>query len=230
MPPPGIAPWNEIKSANPFPRKELQLLIERWPESKISKQRSNPTVHPQVPVDWTSRLPAWLCPVVTVQKIPIDPAAAPVVTHGLPVTGLKEVRLLHNLIVPTDEGKSRLVPRGEVVPLETVPERWRTSQFIEAVDQYRKNKIMMLHDFSCAVPNFDGQSTVWREKLFSAYALYDPASIPNRVMESLVEGQDYLSEWDEDRRKKQEHKLGLDLQAWINRTAERCRGILDGRS
>ena len=25
MPPPGIAPWNEIKSANPFPRKELQL-------------------------------------------------------------------------------------------------------------------------------------------------------------------------------------------------------------
>ena len=52
--------WNEIKSANPFPRKELQLLIERWPESKISKQRSNPTVHPQVPEDWTSGLPAWL--------------------------------------------------------------------------------------------------------------------------------------------------------------------------
>jgi hypothetical protein len=63
---------------------------------------------------------------------------------------------------------------------------------------------MMLHDFSCAVPNFDGQSTVWREKLFSAYSLVDPVSIPNRVMEALVEGQDYLSEWDEDDRKVKE--------------------------
>src|SRR5271165_401164 len=35
--PPGIAPWDEIKSANPFLRNELQLSIKKWPERKISK-------------------------------------------------------------------------------------------------------------------------------------------------------------------------------------------------
>jgi hypothetical protein len=144
-------------------------------------------------------------PGITVEKIELDPVSASVVTHGLPVTEA-EVRLLCNLIVPAADGKSRLIPRGEVISLEDVPERWRTSEFIEALDQYRKNKIMMLHDFSCTVPNFDGQSTVWREKLFSAYSLVDPVSIPNRVMEALVEGQDYASSWDEDDRKVKEHE------------------------
>ena len=146
-------------------------------------------------------------PGITVEKIELDPVSAPVETHGKPITpGLKEVRLTCNLIVPTDDGKSKLIRRGETIPLKDVPERWRTTEFIEALDEYKRDKVMMLHDFTCCVPNFDGERTVWREKLFSAYSLVDPATIPNRIVEGLVEGEDYLSEWDEDDRKLKEHE------------------------
>jgi hypothetical protein len=127
-------------------------------------------------------------------------------THGKPVTGLKEVRLLHNIIIEGEGGKSRLLARGEIVSIDLVAPRWRTSEFIEAPDQYRENKVMMLHDFTCAVPNFDGERVVYRERLFSAFSLVDPASSPNRIMEGLVEGEDYLSQWDEERRKNQEYE------------------------
>ena len=61
-------------------------------------------------------------PGITVEKIDPPPIPPPVETPpGKPVTGLKEVRLLHNLIVPGDEKGSRLIPRGTVVPIETVP-------------------------------------------------------------------------------------------------------------
>jgi len=143
---------------------------------------------------------------ITVKKIPAQEIPAPIITPpGKPVTDAK-VRLLCNMIVPTEDGKSRLIPRGEVIPLEDVPERWRTSEYIEAPDQYRENKVMMLHDATFCVPSFDEQSTVWREKLFPAFSLVDPASIPDRIMEGLVEGEDYLSQWDEERRLKQEYE------------------------
>jgi hypothetical protein len=70
----------------------------------------------------------------------------------------------------------------------------------------KRDKVMLLHDMSCAVPNFDGGRTVYREKLFSAYSLVDLATIPNRIVESLVEGQDYLSSWDEADRRLKEHE------------------------
>jgi hypothetical protein len=146
-------------------------------------------------------------PAITVEKIPaqaIPPPVTPVV--GKPVSGLQQVRLIHNMIVEGENGKCMLVPRGEVVPLETVPERWRTSEFIEALDEYKRGKVMLQHDLICCVPNFDGERTVWREKLFSAYSLVDLATIPNRIVEGLVEGEDYLSEWDEDDRKLKEHE------------------------
>ena len=143
-------------------------------------------------------------PGITVEKIsaqPIPPPVTPVV--GKPVTG-KEVRLVNNLIIPTEDGKSRFIPRGEIIDINLVPEHLRTDQLIEAPDAFREGKIMMLHDFSCAVPNFDGDRVVYREKLFSAFSLVDPASIPNRVMEGLTEGEDFLSQWHEADRKQKE--------------------------
>jgi hypothetical protein len=56
-----------------------------------------------------------------------------------------------------------------------VPERLRTSDLIEDPDQYRRGKVVLLHDMSCALPSFDGERTVWREELFSAYSLVDLA-------------------------------------------------------
>jgi hypothetical protein len=114
------------------------------------------------------------------------------------------VRLKHNFIVPDAEGKSRLIARGEVIPFEDVPERWRTDEMIEHVEEFSRDKVMLLHDMSCAVPNFDGQSTVWREKLFSAYSLVDLKTLPNRIVEGMREGDDYLTEWNEDDRKLKE--------------------------
>jgi hypothetical protein len=144
-------------------------------------------------------------PTIEVRKVSLDPLPPPVKDPvGKAVTGLKEVRLLQNLIVPTEDGKSRFIPRGEVIGISIVPEHLRKSDLIEAPDAYRENKIMMLHDAFFAVPSFDGQSTVWREKLFPAFSLVDPASIPNRIMEGLIEGQDYLSQWDEDDRRLKE--------------------------
>ena len=64
---------------------------------------------------------------------------------------------------------------------------------------------MMLHDTTFCVPCFDGERTVWREKLHAAYSLVDPAAIPNRIMKGMVEGTDYASTWDEDDRKVKEH-------------------------
>jgi hypothetical protein len=106
------------------------------------------------------RGPVGMGPIVSVQKIPLEPIRPPMETRGNPVNGLKEVRLLCNMIVPTEDGKSKLIPRGEVVPFEDVPERWRTSEYIEAPDAFREGKVMMLDDFTCAVPTFDGDRVV----------------------------------------------------------------------
>jgi hypothetical protein len=144
-----------------------------------------------------------------VEKIPIpladDPVEAPVRQVTEKEVGA-QVRLLHNLIVPTPDGKSKLIPRGEIVPFADVPERLRVSEFIEGVDAFREGKVMLLHDMVCAVPNFDGQRTVWREKLFSAYSLVDLTTIPNRIVEGMTEGTDYLTKWDEAERKTKEHE------------------------
>jgi hypothetical protein len=142
---------------------------------------------------------------ISIEKIPAGPPIpAPVEIRGKPVTGLKEVRLIHNMIIQTEDGKSKMLARGEVISIDLVAPRWRTSEFIEAPEAFRENKIMMLHDFTCAVPNYDGERVTYREKLFSAFSLVDPAAIPNRVMEGLTEGEDFLSQWDEDERKVKE--------------------------
>lgn len=91
-------------------------------------------------------------PGVTVEKIELPPIPAPVEPPpGRPVTGLAKVRLIHNLIVPTSDGKSRLIPRGEIIDIDLVPEHLRTSDLIEATDAFREGKVMLLHDMSCAV-------------------------------------------------------------------------------
>ena len=147
-------------------------------------------------------------PQMRVEKKSIPLADGPPIERPAKRVTAKEVgprvRLLHNLIVEGPDGKSVFIPRGEILDFERVPERVRTTEYVEAPDAYREGKIMLLHDLTCAVPNFDGEKTSYREKLFSAFSLVDPASIPNRVMEGLVEGQDFLSSWDEDDRRVKE--------------------------
>ena len=145
---------------------------------------------------------------VAKKSIPLADAP-PVVPPAKRVTAKEvgpRVRLKHNLIVEGPDGKSVFIPRGEILDFEKVPERVRTTEYVEAPDAFREGKIMLLHDLTCAVANFDGEKTSYREKLFSAFSLVDPASIPNRVMEALIEGEDYLSQWDEERRKNQEYE------------------------
>jgi hypothetical protein len=144
-----------------------------------------------------------------IERIPIPLADGPVEPPVKPVTEKQvgaRVRLLHNLVVPVEDGKSKLIQRGEIIAFADVPERLRISEYIEHVDAFREGKVMLLHDMTCAVPTFDGEPTVRREKLFSAYSLVDLTTIPNRIVEGMVDGTDYLSQWAEAERKETEHE------------------------
>ena len=124
--------------------------------------------------------------VITVEKIELPLASAPPETPSQPVVGLKEVRLLHNMVVQTEDGKSKLLARGEVVSIDLVAPRWRTTEFVEDVSEYRRDKVCLLHDMSVCLPSFDGDRTVWRERLFSAYSLVDLKTLPNRIVVAWV--------------------------------------------
>jgi len=147
-------------------------------------------------------------PGITVEKIELRPIPPPVeIPPGKPLTEKEvgaRVRLLHNMITAGPEGKSVLIPRGEIVDLETVPERWRTAEYIEGPEEFRRDKVQLLHDMTFAMPSFDGDRTVWRERLFSAYSLVDLKTFPNRIVEGMIEGEDYLSQWDESDRQQKE--------------------------
>ena len=111
---------------------------------------------------------------------------------------LKQVRLKSNVIVPDGPTKSRLITLGTIVDVNELPQKFRSAEFVEDVDAWRKNKVMLLRDLTYNQKLHDpadpGMSISCPVEI-KAGQLVKLAEIPRSAREVLRDQVDYTSEF-----------------------------------
>jgi len=105
-----------------------------------------------------------------------------------------KVRTKTNLMV-----EGRFIKRGEVVDESLLPERFREVRYVSRDDlDGREGRVLMLHGL--VYGGLHGPTTLLAGQAVKL------ETIPERLREGLLEGKDYVTEWNESMQKKVQYE------------------------